>query len=386
MSDTRFWGGDLPWVSAKDMKVPRLSDTIDHVTPLAVGNGTRLIQPGTILMVVRGMSLAHSFPVAIAERPLTFNQDLKAFVTKPSVNSEFILRWFQANQVMILQLATDSTHGTKRIPTGDLLQTLIALPLPAEQRAIAAVLSDVDGLLGALEVLITKKRAIKRAAMQQLLTGKTRLRGYSGEWETKRLGEIGHFFKGRGVNRDDAQGGSLPCVRYGEIYTTHHDYIRTFHSWISPEVAATATQLRSGDLLFAGSGETKEEIGKCVAFVTDTEAYAGGDIVILRPKSAHPLFLGYVLNIPEVARQKASLGQGDAVVHISAASLAQVSLAVPPVGEQAAIATVLSDMDVEIAALEARRDKTRAIKQGMMQQLLTGRIRMRPTEGLGPAC
>ena len=250
------------------------------------------------------------------------------------------------------------------------------LPPPHEQRTIAEALLDVDGLLGALEALIAKKRAIKQGAMQQLLTGKTRLPGFSGPWETKRLGGVGHFLKGSGVRRDDAQSGSLACVRYGEIYTTHDDYIRAFHSWISQEVAATATPLEFGDLLFAGSGETKEEIGKCIAFVTDAEAYAGGDIVILRPKGVDPLFLGYALNVPEVARQKASLGQGDAVVHISAAALGQVCLALPSVEEQAAIATVLSDMDAEIAALESRRDKTRAIKQGMMQQLLTGRVRL----------
>lgn len=375
-SDARFWGGDIPWVSSKDMKVTRLRDAIDHVTPLAIGNGTRIVQPGTILMVVRGMSLAHSFPVALVEEPVAFNQDLKAFVPHATHSGDWILRWLEANDDRILLLATEATHGTKRLPTGDLLGTAIPLPLPREQRAIAEALSDVDGLLGALEALIAKKRATKQAAMQQLLTGKTRLPGFSGEWETKRLGEIGHFLKGRGVKRDDAQSGPLACVRYGEIYTAHDDWVRTFHSWISPEVAATATRLEYGDLLFAGSGETKEEIGKCVAILTAVEAYSGGDIVILRPSNVDALFFGYALNMPRVARQKASLGQGDAVVHISAAALAQVSLAVPSIEEQTAIATVLSDIDAEIAALERRRDKTRAIKQGMMQQLLTGRVRL----------
>lgn len=273
-----------------------------------------------------------------------------------------------------LQHTVKATVDSLRLPTFQAFH--VALPKVHEQRAIAEALSDVDGLLRCLEALIAKKRAIKQAAMQQLLTGKTRLPGFSGEWETKRLGEIGHFLKGSGVKREDAQSGHLACVRYGEIYTTHHDYIREFSSWISPEVAATATRLEYGDLLFAGSGETKEEIGKCVALVVEAEAYAGGDIVILRPRNVDSLFLGYALNMPEIAQQKASYGQGDAVVHISAAALAQVSLSVPPRPEQTAIATVLSDMDAEIAALEARRDKTRAVKQGMMQQLLTGRVRL----------
>lgn len=254
----------------------------------------------------------------------------------------------------------------------------LCIPGLSEQHAIAEALSDVDGLLGALDALIAKKRAIKQAAMQQLLTGNTRLPGFSGEWEMKRLGELGQFLKGSGVARADAQSGPLPCVRYGEIYTVHSDYIRDFHSWISRAVASSATPLQRGDLLFAGSGETKAEIGKCVAFVQEGEAYAGGDIVILRPGGVDSTYLGFVLNTEAVNRQKASFGQGDAVVHISAKALAQVSVRIPSADEQAAIAQLLTDMDDEIAALEHRLEKTCAIKQGMMQQLLTGRVRLVP--------
>ncbi|MBK1720564.1 restriction endonuclease subunit S [Thiocystis violacea] len=175
---------------------------------------------------------------------------------------------------------------------------------------------------------------------------------------------------------DESISGSLACVRYGEIYTQHNDYIKAFHSWISRDVAATATRLKQGDILFAGSGETKEEIGKCIAFVDDVEAYAGGDIVILRSKDADPLFLGYYLNTVSINRQKASRGQGDAVVHISAASLADIQCAFPPVAEQTAIAAILSDLDAEIATLEDKLAKARCLKQGMMQELLTGRIRL----------
>ena len=274
----------------------------------------------------------------------------------------------------IASLAQGSTRYN--ISKRALLQAPLPRPLVHEQRAIAAALSDVDALLDGLNRLIAKKRDLKQATMHQLLTGEMNLPGFSGEWERKRLGEIGHFLKGSGVKRDDSQSGTLACVRYGEIYTTHHDYVRTFHSRISSEVAATATRLEYGDLLFAGSGETKEEIGKCVAFVTETEAYAGGDIVILRPRNVDSLFFGYALNMPAATRQKASFGQGDAVVHISATALAEVSVAVPSIEQQTAIATVLSDIDGEISALEARRNKTRDLKQAMMQELLTGKTRL----------
>ena len=252
------------------------------------------------------------------------------------------------------------------------------LPLPTlpEQRAITAALSDVDALLSKLDAFIAKKRDLKQAAMQRLLSGQTRLPGFSGEWEVKLLGGVGRFLKGSGVRKDESLSGSLRCIRYGEIYTRHNDYIKTFYSWISERVSVTATRLKCGDLCFAGSGETKEDIGKCVAFIDASEAYAGGDIVILRPENANAVFLGYYLNTRPINSQKASRGQGDAVVHISATALSGIEITVPKLEEQTAIATVLSDMDAELTALEARRDKTRVLKQGMMQELLTGRIRL----------
>jgi len=274
-------------------------------------------------------------------------------------------------------IGASTVSANTNINQDNLKKLFLALPPTAkEQRAIATALSDVDALLDGLDRLIAKKRDLKQAAMQQLLTGQTRLPGFDGEWEVKRLGEIGDFLKGRGITRDQAQSGPIPCIRYGEIYTTHNDYIRKFQSWISAEVAATAICLKCGDILFAGSGETKEEIGKCVAFVDEQEAYAGGDIIILRPRAVDSLFLGYVLNTTRVNQQKASRGQGDAVVHISAAALADVTLLLPELTEQTAIAAVLSDMDAEIAALKARHDKTLLLKQGMIQELLTGRIRL----------
>ena len=200
------------------------------------------------------------------------------------------------------------------------------------------------------------------------------------EWEVRRLGEVGNFLKGSGVKKDEANSGELPCIRYGEIYTHHNDYIRSFNSWVSRAVADQATRLRKGDIVFAGSGETKKEIGKCVAFVNNFEAFAGGDTVILRPRAqpteVDALFLGYLLNTPAIATQKASQGQGDAVVHISAKALASIFVPLPPLPEQCAIAAALSDVDALLDGLDRRIAKQRDVKQAAMQQLLTGRTRL----------
>jgi type I restriction enzyme S subunit len=276
------------------------------------------------------------------------------------------------------QQVEDVQYGTaqKQFNISDAINFQYAVPILAEQEAIATALSDADAWIESLEQLIAKKRQIKQGAMQELLTGKRRLPGFSGEWEVKRLGDIGKFLKGSGVTKDQTRSGTLACVRYGELYTLHNDVVRGFQSWISSEVAATAVRLKQGDILFAGSGETKEEIGKCAAFVSDIEAYGGGDIVILRPDDSDSRFLGYYLNTSAIARQKASRGQGDAVVHISSSALSNVRCKLPSRDEQTAIAEVLTEMDAEIAMLETKLTKARQIKQAMMQELLTGRIRL----------
>ena len=197
------------------------------------------------------------------------------------------------------------------------------------------------------------------------------------DWQLVPMGSLGTFGKGQGIRKDEAASGDIPCVRYGELYTHHNDIIRSFNSRISLDVAKTSKRLNKDDLLFAGSGETKEEIGKCVAFVGDEEAYAGGDIVILSPSTGVSSFLGYLFNAPMVASQKASKGQGDAVVHISASALSSIKVPLPPTeAEQRAIATALSDVDALLARLDQLIAKKRNLKQAAMQQLLTGQTRL----------
>lgn len=135
-------------------------------------------------------------------------------------------------------------------------------------------------------------------------------------------------------------------------------------------------KISKGDLLFADSGETSEEIGKCVAYINDYEAYAGGDIIILSPKNNNSMYLGYLMNHNIITKQKSQLGQGDAVVHIYSSNLSNIKVPLPPIPEQSAIANVLSDIDALIESLEKLIAKKRNIKQGVMQQLLTGKRRL----------
>ena len=206
----------------------------------------------------------------------------------------------------------------------------IPMPPTPEQRAIADVLSDVDELIGSLEALIAKKRAIKQAAMQELLTGRTRLPGFGGEWEMRRLGSLGTFSKGRGMKRTDLRETGVRCVRYGELYTRYENYVAKPVSKVPQDIADTALPIRRGDLMFAASGETADEIGICVAYVGSEPAYAGGDIIVLRASGQDAVYLAHLLNAPVAARQKTRMAQGDAVVHIRAEHLAAIEVPLPP--------------------------------------------------------
>lgn len=196
------------------------------------------------------------------------------------------------------------------------------------------------------------------------------------DWDVLSIRELGPMSKGLGISRSESLTGKIPAVRYGEIYTNHNDYIRSFTSFISAVTAKKARRLKLGDLLFTASGETKEDIGKCVAFIDDFEAYAGGDIIIVSTTNQDSMFLGYVLNSPIAKKQKTNFGQGDTVVHISAHALGLVQIPLPPLKEQKRIAEVLSHFDEHIDKLVALLEKRKQVKAATMHALLSGSTRL----------
>lgn len=252
----------------------------------------------------------------------------------------------------------------------------VTIPQPKEQQTIAAALSDVDGLIGALDKLIAKKRAIKQAAMQQLLTGKTRLPGFSGEWKSTSLGDIASVSKGSGLSKSVVgESGSRKCVLYGELFTTYGSRIDEVFSRTDSEDGRPS---HVGDILMPGSTTTVgADLAKAFALLDDGVAI-GGDINIIRPHSSDRVCSAFLADyLTEVKKAEITARtQGITIIHLYGRDLLDLELELPPFPEQTAIATVLSDMDAEIAALERRPDKTKQFKQGMMQSLLTGRVRL----------
>jgi len=237
----------------------------------------------------------------------------------------------------------------------------VAVPPPSEQHAIAEALSDVDALLKSLDALITKKKAIKLAALQQLLTGKTRLPGFSGEWERKRLGEIAEIVMGQSPSSAfyNSRGVGLPLIQ-GNADVEGRKTIKRFYT------SQVTKRGRKGDVLMS----VRAPVGE-ISRATFDLCLGRGVCALRFPND----FLFHYLIYLEPSWSRHS--KGSTFDSVNSADVRSVEIEMPSSStEQLAVATVLSNMDTEITALEARREKTRAIKEGMMQQLLTGRVRL----------
>lgn len=255
----------------------------------------------------------------------------------------------------------------------DVKNLYILYPSPVEQRAIAAALSDIDRLIEALDKKIAKKRLIKQGAMQQLLTGKKRLPGFTDPWVEKRLGEIGVWVKGQSLSKNDIiPNGKNICIHYGELFS----YGEVITLPVSRTNCQPTTISLGNEILFPDSDVTPDGLGRCSALLIKG-VIIGSGINVLRHKPLYDTsFVSYSININ---RSKIiDRVTGTTVKHINSKELSEIMINIPKnKEEQTAIATILTDMDKEIADLEAKRDKYRLLKSGMMQKLLTGQIRLK---------
>jgi type I restriction enzyme S subunit len=265
--------------------------------------------------------------------------------------------------------------GTKvsGISKTNIAKLFIPLPSPSEQRAIAVPLSDVDGLIFSLEKLIAKKRDLKQAAMQQLLTGQTRLPGFNGEWEVKRLGDV--------TDVDPENLGSDTRPEYTFNYISLEDVDSGTLNSHSELVFRTAPsrarrKLRKGDVLVS---TVRPNLKSHFLFGSNEDHWVcstGFAVVRCRERISDPGYIFFHMFGGRVSRHIDTLLTGSNYPAINSGDVRALEIPFPEYNEQTAIAAVLSDMDGEIAALEQRLAKTRALKQGMMQELLTGRTRL----------
>lgn len=314
-------------------------------------------------------------------RPVIYTTNIFRIVTLERVSTEFVLYLFSSISFQeciqnIAKVAVNQASFTKP----DFLNIPVPIPPVNEQRAIAEALSDADALIEFLDQLIAKKRQIKQGATQELLTCKRRLPGFSGEWEVKRLGDFGSTYGGlTGKTKADFGEGSSRYITFMNVMA---NIVIDCDIFELVNVSSTESQNRAakGDLFFNGSSETPEEVGLCSVLANSVaDVYLNSFCFGFRFRDgakANGLYFAYFFRSLEGRELLKSLAQGATRYNLSKTALLKVAFPLPSLEEQTAIATVLSDMDTELAALESRLAKARQIKQGMMQELLTGRIRL----------
>jgi type I restriction enzyme S subunit len=332
---------------------------------------TRCFPKDSILFVCIGSTIGKC---GIAPIELTSNQQINAIFPSPTFSSDYLYYSVCALAPKVRALA-----GEQAVPIVNKTQfaeTIVAFPPLPEQRAIAGALGDVDALLGALEKLTAKKRDLKQAAIQQLLTSKIRLPGFHGEWKVKRLGEIGVFRGGNGfpTRYQGRIEGDYPFFKVSDMNNEGNaTFMVNSNNWISEvvrkELGANAFPRHS--VVFAKIGaaiflERKKILSRDSCIDNNMMGF------MFNENEAHHAFIHYLF----LTIQLGKLVSTTALPSLNGNELAELQFPIPPPDEQSAIAAVLSDMDAELAALEQRLAKTRALKQGMMQELLTGRVRL----------
>ena len=201
-------------------------------------------------------------------------------------------------------------------------------------------------------------------------------------WETPNIGQIGTLAKGTGGNKEDELPIGMPCVRYGDLYTTHKYFIENTRSFISPEAVGQYTKITSGDVLFAGSGETVGEIGKSAVNLLRGPAYCGGDVILFRPHGhLLPRYAGYMMDCGPIAHQKATMGRGFTVYHIYSRQLKYLRVPIPPSEEQATIVRFLDHVDEQIQRYIAGKERLIALLEEERRALVHQAV----TRGLDPS-
>lgn len=344
-----FYGGDIPWITSGDLNKGRIYEVAGKITRVGLDNSSaKLVKNGTLLIALYG---ATAGVAAVANLDAAINQAVLAIIPKDA-DREYLFQWLTHNKRFIIDTYT---QGGQPNLSGEIIRSVfVGLPPLPEQRAIAAALSDMDALIQSQDALIAKKCAIKQAAMQQLLTGKQRLPGFSGEWEVKRLGEIAKLYQPITISTDQFTTSGFPVYGANGVVGYFHRF--NHESW---------------QTIVTCRGSTCGVVNKTV-----DRSWITGNAMVLNcddNKQLDKEFFYHLIKGQDFSDCITGSGQPQIVRPPLQAFL--VSL---PVGknEQTAIAEVLSDMDAEIAALEAQRDKTRVLKQGMMQELLTGKTRL----------
>ncbi|EKP0239056.1 restriction endonuclease subunit S [Aeromonas salmonicida] len=367
-----FWGGTEPWISGKDLKTHYLVTSIDTLTE----DGFKVAKKtpkGSSLILVRGMTLLKDFPVGYATREVAFNQDLKALIPNKDIDGLFLSFMLAAEKNKILQLVSTAGHGTGRLDTESIKAYPVNLPPLSEQNKIAEILSTWDKTITTTEQLLANSQQQKKSLMQQLLTGKKRLLDINGmrfseEWKPYNLSDIAIIIMGSSPKSEayNEDGVGLPLLQGNADVKNRKSAPRIFTSVITKECAI-------GDILLS----VRAPVGTVA--ISEHKACIGRGIAAIKAKRKFDQDFIYQWLL-WFEKRWCSLSQGSTFESINSDDIKQLIIRAPDFGEQVKIAAVLSTADQEITALQQKLAALKQEKNALMQQLLTGKRRVKVEE------
>lgn len=388
-----FYNGSIPWVTTGELNDGDIYDTSEHISESALQNSSAKVFPsGTLLMAMYGATIGK---LGITQVDAATNQACCAiFLKEDEQKYVFYKLLFDRPQLV----AKGYGAGQPNISQSVIKKLQYAFPCKEEQSRIAAALSDIDDLIVTTKKLIEKKRNIKEGAIQELLSGKLRIKKFETEknkkdtpfgeipanWEIERIGDYFEFLPNNTLPREAlSDNGVIKNVHYGDVlikYGAIADVQIDDIPYISNSDFKPSYLIKDGDVIIADTAED-ETVGKATEIVNvgDDKIVSGLHTIWLHPIAQGRYasgFLGYAFNASIYHNQLLPLMQGTKVTSISKNAIQETFLVIPPKPEQEAIVSTLLAMDSEIQSLESRLTKYQSLKHGMMQQLLTGKIRL----------
>ena len=369
-----YWNGLIPWITPTD--ISNKKDIYNSEREISF-LGLQVIRklPANTLLVTCIASIGKN---AILRADGACNQQINAIIPSNDYNVDFLYYLIENSKQYLLGSA--GITATLMISKKDFSEITFSIPNNPEQTAIATALSDTDALIEKLTNLIEKKKNIKQGTMQELLTGKRRLPGFSGEWEVKKIGQLGRSYGGlTGKIKSDFGIGNNFYIPFMNIMS-NPVIDPSYFDIVNIRVDETQHMVQKGDLFFNGSSETPEEVGMCSVLLENIpNLYLNSFCFGFRLNedlNTSGLFFAYYFRSNVGRKLIYSLAQGAIRYNLSKTNFLKLDIPYPRPEEQTAIATVLSDIDAEIEKLESQLSKCQNLKQGMMQTLLTGKIRL----------
>jgi type I restriction enzyme S subunit len=373
--EPRYWGGDIPWISAASLKDFWITRSDRCVTHVGAFNGTRLVPAGTVLFVVRGMSLKSEFRVGVTEREVAFGQDCKAILPTPGIDARFLAFALKARERDILAMVDEAGHGTGRLPTDLIAKLQIGVAELAEQQRIVEILHGADATIDA-----TRKVADKLETTASALTTAQLTKLACDAPAVVPLSDVADVLSGVTLGSEPGGAGSveLPYLRVanvqdGRIDTSEMKSIRILRAELPKYLLRTGDVLltEGGDLDKLGRGAMWDgRIPQCITQNHVFRVRCNESRVLPGYLSAYigsPMGKAYFLKI---AKQTTNLAS------INSTQLKALPLPVPDLPDQSALIDLMTAGSSQVTVERRRLVKLQTLRHGLMDDLLTGRVRV----------